>query len=182
VNEELLWPLPPEFTTISQRFGEHPEWYVPYGLAGHEGWDLPCPIETPTFTTHDGWIDPSWRGEYGNSVRIYGEGFFTFHAHLVRTIGAYGQTVRAGQIIGWTGDTGVRDDGTPSCRGRHLHWGIKVDGVANAAFKDWLNPEPFLRRETMKTGWHLGNEGEITELDWRIMEILVPGCVVWMPG
>lgn len=150
------WPLPPEHTTISQKFGEHPEWYLPYGLAGHEGWDFPCPVETPTFATHDGWIDPSWRGEYGNSVRIRGEGFFTFHAHLIRTIGAYGQTVHAGQIIGETGATGVKDDGTPSCTGPHLHWGIKEDGVSNPPFKGWLDPEPYLRRFLMrpKTSLH----------------------------
>jgi len=143
------WPLPPGFTTVSQKFGEHPEWYIPYGLAGHEGWDFPCPVETPTFATHNGWIDPRWRGEYGNSVRVYGEGFFTFHAHLVRTIGAYGQTVRAGQVIGKTGATGVKDDGTPSCTGPHLHWGIQEDGVPNPLFKDWLDPKDYLRRFLM---------------------------------
>jgi len=131
------WPLPPKYTVVSQKFGEHPEWYVPYGLAGHEGWDFPCPVETPTFATHDGWIDPKWRDEYGNSVRVYGEGFVTFHAHLIRTVGAYGQIVRAGQEIGKTGSTG-------RSTGPHLHWGIQVDGVPNPKFKGWLDPKDYL--------------------------------------
>lgn len=175
------WPLPPEFTTISQRFGEHPEWYAPHGLAGHEGWDLPCPENTPTFATHAGRIDPSWRGEYGNSVWIYGEGFATFHAHLVRTIGAYGQRVQAGQEIGRTGATGVKDDGTPSCTGPHLHWGIQEDGVSNPPFKGWLNPKDYLGRMVMsKLSWQVqrcdllrpGQPGE-----WVVHQIIESG--VW---
>lgn len=138
----LLWPLPTEFITVSQKFTEHSEWYMPYGLAGHEGWDFPCPVRTPTFATHDGWIDPAWRGEYGESVRVYGEGFFTFHAHLSQTIGAYGQRVRTGQEIGKTGDTG-------RSTGPHLHWGIQVDSIRNVAYKDWLDPAPYLERTTM---------------------------------
>lgn len=145
----LSWPLPPEYTTVSQSFGENPERYIPYGLAGHEGWDFPCLVGTPTFATHDGWIDPKWRGEYGDSVRVYGEGFFTFHAHLSRTIGGYGQRVRAGQAIGKTGDTG-------RSTGPHLHWAIQVDAIANEAYKGWVNPEPYLKeRSVTKTSAHI---------------------------
>lgn len=137
------WPLPLEFTYVSQYFGENPENYLPYGLAGHEGWDFPCPVNTPTFATHDGWLDPRWRGEYGDSVRVYnGEGSFTFHAHLSKTIGAYGQTVIAGQKIGETGSSGRSS-------GPHLHWGIKEDGVSNPEYKNWLDPKDYLGRMIM---------------------------------
>ena len=146
----LAWPLPPEFTTVSQKFGEHPEWYAPHGLDGHEGWDFPCPVGTPTFATHDGWIDPRWRGEYGDSVRVCGEDFCTLHAHLSQTIGGYGQRVQAGQEIGRTGDTGRSS-------GPHLHWGIQVDAIANAAYKDWLDPAAYLQEENRvtKTSAHI---------------------------
>lgn len=137
------WPLPPEFTQVSQRFGENPKDYAPYGLAGHEGWDFPCPVGIPTFATHDGWIDPRWRGEYGDSVRVYnGEGSFTFHAHLSKTIGAYGQTAKAGQKIGETGSSGRSS-------GPHLHWAIQIKGISNPEYKNWLDPKDYLKRMIM---------------------------------
>ena len=137
------WPLPPEFTYISQRFGENPEDYAPYSLAGHEGLDIAAPVGTSTFATHDGWLDPRWRGEYGDSVRVYnGEGSFTFHAHLSKAIGAYGQTVVAGQKIGETGSSGRSS-------GPHLHWGIQIKGIANPEYKNWLDPRDYLGRMMM---------------------------------
>ena len=48
----LIPPIPN--ARISQRFGEHPAWYAPYGLAGHEGLDLAVPIGTPVRVAHDG--------------------------------------------------------------------------------------------------------------------------------
>lgn len=137
------WPLPPEFIYISQRFGENSENYLPYGLAGHEGWDFPCPVRTPTFATHDGWIDPRWRDEYGDSMQVYnGRGSFIFHAHLSKTIGAYGQEVVAGQKIGETGSSG-------RSTGPHLHWGIQINGIANPEYKNWLDPKDYLGRMIM---------------------------------
>ena len=145
----LAWPLPPEFTTISQRFGEHPEWYAPHGLAGHEGEDFPCPVGTPTFATHDGWTEPRWRDEYGDSIKVYGDPIkvygdrvMTFHAHLSHTSVAFGQTVRAGEEIGKTGSTG-------RSTGPHLHFAVKENGRANPGYKDWLDPEEYLRGQTM---------------------------------
>ena len=149
------WPLPPEFAYISQYFGENPADYALHKLDGHEGWDFPCPVGTPTFATHDGWLDPRWRGEYGDSVQVHnGEGSFTLHAHLSKTIGVYGKTVVAGQIIGETGNTG-------SSTGPHLHWGIKLNGKSNPGYKNWLDPKDYLIKEDLimpsKLSWQAQN-------------------------
>jgi len=44
-----------------------------------------------------------------------------------------GDTVKAGEVIGYMGATG-------NVTGAHLHWGIQVDGA-------WIDPEPYLDRD-----------------------------------
>lgn len=146
---QLTWPLPAECNRITQRFGANPDFYASYGLAGHEGLDIACPVGTPTLATHNGWTKPGWRGEYGDSIKVYGDGLMTFHAHLNRTTVTFGQSVNVGDKIGFTGKTG-------RTTGPHLHYGLKISGVANADYKGWLDPEPYLRRESVtKTSAHI---------------------------
>jgi murein DD-endopeptidase MepM/ murein hydrolase activator NlpD len=60
----------------------------------------------------------------GNAVIIdHGTGIFTIYAHLDKFKVAAGQQIGKGQVVGLTGDTG-------RVSGPHLHWGVKVNGVA----------------------------------------------------
>jgi len=158
----LSWSLPPECTTISQRFGENPGFYKQFGLAGHEGLDIACPIGTPVLATHDGWCEPRWSGrDYGDQVWLHGDGLSTLYAHLNQTTVAFGQQVERADQIGLSGDTGRW------VTGPHLHLGLKIGGVSNREFKDWLDPEPYLRRETMsKLNPHLQKIPDWAKLLW----------------
>ena len=60
----------------------------------------------------------------GNAVVIdHGTGIFTIYAHLSRIDVAAGQPIEKGQRLGLTGATG-------RVSGPHLHWGVKINGIA----------------------------------------------------
>lgn len=116
---DLQWPLP-GFTTISCQFGE------PDAIRGlpHKGTDIPAPEGTPIVAAHDGTVLISgWNDSYGNQVLIdNGAGLSTRYAHMIETAVNVGDTVSAGQVIGYVGSTG---DST----GNHLHFEVTVEGV-----------------------------------------------------
>ena len=78
----LIPPIPN--ARISQRFGEHPAWYAPYGLAGHEGLDLAVPTGTPVRAAHDGTATVRLGSNYGHLSRCNQAGRYAY-AHLSRT-------------------------------------------------------------------------------------------------
>ncbi len=129
---------------VSQRFGDHPDWYAPYNLAGHEGVDFACPAGTPVFASHDGWCEPRWRTAYGEHVYLYGDECLTLYAHLSKISVAMGQRVKRGEQIGESGNTG-------RTTGPHLHLGLKVNGVLNGPYKDWIDPVPYFEKEDVMT-------------------------------
>ena len=121
----------------SQEFGEHPEWYVRWRLAGHNGIDYPVPIGTPVIATHAGKTktgnDPNG---YGNFVRVYGAQCETIYGHLSKIIVANDEDVSTGQQIGLSGNTG-------NSTGPHLHWGLRIKKMCNPAYGDYVDPTPF---------------------------------------
>lgn len=122
---------------VSQEFGEHPEWYEPFGLPGHEGIDYAVPVGTPVHAAHDGQSYAATGTIYGTQVWIHGNRFTTVYAHLsqARPDGE----VREGDIIGYSGNTG-------RSTGPHLHFGLKIAG-AKSAYNDWIDPRPYLTNE-----------------------------------
>lgn len=76
-------------------------------------------------------ITAGWMNGYGNTVIIsHGDGFTTLYAHQSEILVSYGDSVDGGDTIGQVGSTGFST-------GPHLHWEIRVDGVA-------VDPEPYL--------------------------------------
>jgi murein DD-endopeptidase MepM/ murein hydrolase activator NlpD len=103
---------------ISSGYGmrEHPK----YGKQKfHSGIDIPLPTGTPIHATADGVVSFSDRSAgNGNIVAIeHGHGFSTVYAHNSRNIAKAGQTVKRGQIIAYSGATGVTT-------GPHIHYEV----------------------------------------------------------
>ena len=115
----LCWPLPGH-TYISCHFGE----VDAFGNAGHRGTDIPAPEGTPILAAHSGTVLVSgWNDSYGNQVLLdNGAGLSTRYAHMTATAVTAGETVTAGQVIGYEGSTG---DST----GNHLHFEVMQGGV-----------------------------------------------------
>ena len=115
----LQWPLPGH-TYISCHFGE----VDAFGNAGHRGTDIPAPEGTPILAAHSGTVLISgWNDSYGNQVLLdNGAGLSTRYAHMTATAVTAGETVTAGQVIGYVGSTG---DST----GNHLHFEVMQNGA-----------------------------------------------------
>ncbi len=116
---ELCWPLPGH-TYISCNFGDDDA----YGNSGHRGTDIPAPEGTPILAAHGGTVIISgWNNSYGNQVLLdNGAGLSTRYAHMTAAAVSAGETVTAGQVIGYVGNTG---DST----GFHLHFEVMQNGV-----------------------------------------------------
>lgn len=108
------------------------------GSTNHKGVDIGTPMRTPILAAKSGTVTwASWNGGYGECIIIYhGKGNSTLYGHL--DYGAYnvkvGDTVRQGDVIGYSGTTG-------NSTGPHLHFGIKENDT-------WVDPLNYL------TGWH----------------------------
>lgn len=91
----------------------------------HLGTDFGTGRGAPVHSTADGVIRfAGWDGGYGNLVRIYhGNGYETRYAHLSRFAPGIrqGVHVRQGQLIGYSGDTGL-------ATAPHLHYEMRQNG------------------------------------------------------
>ena len=102
------------------------------GRRGHKGIDLAAPTGTPIYATADGVVSKAkWFSSYGLYVSIeHGGKLQTRYAHMSRLNVADGQRVKKGDVIGFVGSTG-------RSTGPHLHYEVRVDGVA-------VNPAPYM--------------------------------------
>ena len=96
---------------------------VSQGLHGWDAVDLAVPEGTPIEAAADGTVILSrmggWNGGYGNYVILNnGDGVETLYAHMTETKATVGDSVSAGQVIGYVGMTG---DAT----GDHLHFEVR---------------------------------------------------------
>ena len=90
----------------------------------HNGWDMDAPHGAPIKAAKGGRVILSGvKGGYGNTIMIdHGGGFVTLYAHQSKLGVGVGQTVSAGQVIGYIGSTG-------QSTGPHLHFEIRVNGT-----------------------------------------------------
>lgn len=117
----------------------------------HNGVDLAAPTGTPVYATADGIVGRAdWFSSYGLYVAIdHGADLETRYAHMSRLAVAAGERVRKGDVIGYVGSTG-------RSTGPHLHYEVRVDGVA-------VNPIPYMV-ETEEQTRMADAEGEGTNL------------------
>ena len=99
----------------------------------HSGIDLQCTYTDTIHAVKDGVVTHAGgAGTYGNIINIKHDSFVTGYAHLSRVNVSVGQTVSAGEFIGYCGNTGV---GT----GAHLHFEIKTSD-----WKGHIDPASYL--------------------------------------
>jgi murein DD-endopeptidase MepM/ murein hydrolase activator NlpD len=91
----------------------------------HEGVDIAAPTGAPIVASASGVvIYAGWMDGYGNLVVVdHGGGLATAYAHQSSIGVGVGQSVAQGQTIGYIGCTG-------HCFGSHLHFEVRVKGVA----------------------------------------------------
>jgi len=121
----------------------------------HKGMDFGAAWGSPVYAATDGRVvRAGWSGGYGNQVRIeHGGGIATSYSHLSRIAAGAGGVVRAGQIIGYVGSTGLST-------GPHLHYELHRNGVA-------VDPRSvrFVTRSTL-------DEGELGAFRARLSQLL----------
>lgn len=109
----------------------------------HTGLDFRAPVGTPVYATADGTVQHTGRRGNGYGIFIdinHGYGYGSKYAHLSKSIVSEGQKVHRGDIIGYSGNTGLS-------KGPHLHYeitkeGKKIDPVD--FFYSDLAPEKFV--------------------------------------
>lgn len=111
----LGWPVS---GSVTSGFG--PRW----GRT-HEGIDIAVPEGTPVRAAAAGTvIHAGWLGGYGNLVVVdHGGGLSTAYAHNSALGASVGQSVAAGEVVAYSGNTG-------NSSGPHVHFEVRVGGSA----------------------------------------------------
>ena len=128
-NGEVLfiWPLALHILTAGWAYNDG---------SAHNAIDLRAAVGTPVYAAEDGTVDQvqAWDGHtktgmqsYGNMVRLRhaaykGGSLRTRYAHLSKILVSSGQAVKAGDLIGYSGESG-------NCSGAHLHFEVIYNGV-----------------------------------------------------
>lgn len=100
----------------------------------HMGTDIMSPKGTPVVAITNGVARPHWNSLGGKSITLTGtNGWSYYYAHLNGYAIKGTVRVKAGQLIGWVGNTGNASGGA-----NHLHFQMGPHGR-------WVNPYPYLR-------------------------------------
>ena len=88
----------------------------------HRGTDMKAKMKTPVYAPADGiveWSGMHKKSGYGRLVILeHSYGFKTYYGHLKKTVVKSGQFVKKGQLIAYTGNSGMSN-------GPHLHYEIR---------------------------------------------------------
>lgn len=126
---QLPVPLP---ARVTQGFPDRPEYYAQWGLKGHSAIDYGVAEGTPVFAAADGVVTELFKDDgkhlFGNFIRVqhnwHNDVYVSTYAHLrgFKPELMVGDTVHAGDVIGYSGNTG-------NSSGPHLHWQLTKNGV-----------------------------------------------------
>ena len=113
-----LWHLPVVGYHLTATFGEYGLW-----SSYHTGLDFAAPSGTPIYAVANGVItSASYDGAYGNkTVQTLDDGTELWYCHQTSYTVSSGETVRAGELIGYVGSTG-------HVTGPHLHLEVRPGG------------------------------------------------------
>ena len=89
----------------------------------HNGIDIKAVIGTPVIATANGTVvKATYKGNWGNLIIVaHGDGYETWYAHLSGFNTKENLVVKAGDVIGYAGNTGLST-------GPHLHYEVKLNG------------------------------------------------------
>ena len=163
-NGDFLCPVP-GYGTVSQG----------YDATKHTGIDISAEQGVAVIAAADGTVShiQTWDGStttgdqsYGNMVQItHADERTTLYAHLSKVLVSSGDSVSAGETIGYVGNTGNAD-------GAHLHFEVRQSGqtVDPRPFITGGNPEdPQKKFEELleKYGGYIAEDGQLRTLDGR---------------
>ncbi|WP_297440972.1 M23 family metallopeptidase [Sulfurimonas sp.] len=112
---------PIEYHGITSKFGyrTHP---ILHKREFHKGSDMKAKRNTPVYATADGmveWAGYHKRSGFGNLViLVHAFGFKSYFGHLKKVVVKSGQFVKKGDLIAYTGNSGISS-------GPHLHYEIR---------------------------------------------------------
>jgi len=146
---KILYPFYGNYK-ITQRFGENADIYKPMGYAGHFGIDFATPFGTKIYACDSGEICRSgFTSGNGNFIEIKHEWGKSLYMHFKnKPIFKVGDKVDKISILGHAGNTGfVIPTPTKSkpYAGTHLHFSIKLLGVSNPNYKNFIDPHDYLK-------------------------------------
>lgn len=115
----------------------------------HEGIDLKASVGTKVYAPADGIVEVTTQnGGYGNMMIVaHSYGFKSVYGHLSRFALRPGEFVKKGQLIAFSGNTGLT-------AGPHLHYEVRFLGEP-------LNPDPFIK-------WNYGNFAYLFEREKKV--------------
>ncbi len=126
-----LWPV---MGTITSGFGQREDPVLGTGEGEfHKGIDIGAPLGAPVRATAAGVVVVAHQGNgYGREVMIdHGGGVKTLYGHMSGFNVVEGQSVIAGQVIGYVGHSG-------RATGNHVHYEVRIHDIA-------VNPHKYLR-------------------------------------
>lgn len=142
---QLLYPVPAG-SIITQSYAQHVEnarahgWCskpgtCPSGIYYYGGIDWGVPVGTPILAAMAGSAikveDQGAKIGYGKHIRLQHDGgYITIYGHLSMYNVMVGKMVNAGEVIGWSGNTG-------NSTGPHLHFELRINGIPE-------DPAPYL--------------------------------------
>ena len=118
------------------------------GSRGHHGTDIPAAAGTPVIAAADGTVEKLFQSNLGGTtayVRSPDRRWIYYYAHLAGYAPGMreGMRVRAGQVLGYVGDTGDAGAGN-----YHLHFGLtRMHGGDRWWQGTNVNPYPLLARQ-----------------------------------
>ena len=147
----LAWPLASHIITAGWTYNDN---------KAHNAIDLRAALKTPVYAAEDGTVTQTqiWDGvtrtgmqSYGVMCRIQhadykGGELCTRYGHLSELCVRRGETVREGQLIGYSGATG-------NCYGAHLHFEVIYKGVRVNPL-NWMDSDFTVKDAAV--GAHLG--------------------------
>ena len=131
---KLLWPIPGTIR-ITELFGMRND-PINGVREMHNGIDMGCPMSTTLRAPADGVVEYEGRfSGYGNMLMLQcGQHMTLLFGHLKSFIAKKGQSVKRGQVIALTDNTGWST-------GPHLHFEVRIDGTPKNPML-YLGPKP----------------------------------------
>jgi len=119
------YPVAADNLRITSNFGTRRHYNDSEELSFHGGTDFGGGIGTPIYAPAAGTVALAERLTVrGNAVLIdHGMGLYSGYWHQSQIVVTEGQEVQQGDLIGYIGDTGL-------VTGPHLHWEMRLNGIA----------------------------------------------------